>query len=143
MIQAPQPKPTPKFCTQIAGRHPFEKFHQNIGQAKNAVGYGGGRWRGVRGGKIFEWKDSSGTWELIHDIAPGTLGRDLPWHVDAAKREEERQWAAEKAREAKRIKSLSYFLVDSGISLTGPRIGEDARKIWEYLEERYDIREKN
>lgn len=72
----------PIYLTVIEDRRPQQKLHQNIGRAKNAVGYDVGWVNGgytVRGGQIYVMKDADSDWELLYDITPRSLASHLPW----------------------------------------------------------------
>lgn len=83
------PPPQPRYLTYISDRGPRYKFHNDIGQAKNAVGYG--RWNWCRGGQIFEWtliEPMRMGWNLIYDIPRGTHRGDLPWNREKTRMRE-------------------------------------------------------
>lgn len=109
MPEGPPPQPT--FLTYISDRTPEYKHHKNLGQAKNAVSYGGYRW--TRGGQIWEWQDTSALeeydkfeWVLLYDIKRGTPQDDLPWNAEKVARRIARERARERAKLEERLKEL-------------------------------------
>jgi hypothetical protein len=90
--ELPAPPPyeefVPKYLTYVPGRNIYQrrhkgfKQHKNIGHAKLAInqalynyGYNGSAHRMG----IWEFNFETKQWDLLYDIAPGTLIRNLPW----------------------------------------------------------------
>jgi len=93
-LDLPTPPPyeayVPKYLTYVPGRHPYRaknrgfKTHAIIGHAKLAInqalsnyGYSGSAHRMG----IWEFNFETRQWDLLYDIAPGTLIKNLPWRT--------------------------------------------------------------
>lgn len=79
----------PKYLTYVPGRNIYQrrnpgfKQHKNIGHAKLAINQALSTYNGAahRMG-IWEFNFETRQWDLLYDIAPGTLIRNLPWRTE-------------------------------------------------------------
>jgi len=98
----PVPNP-PQFLytTHIQNRRPIDKFHTNIGHAKNAV-------NSHNGGTIRSLID--GEWSTLYDVPYGTDSRRMPWRIEKTKEEEQNRRKAESARSQQVLKATQQDL---------------------------------
>lgn len=76
----------PKYLSYVPGRGRYSKFagfkqHKNIGHAKLAINQALYNYRGRSTHRmgIWEFNFETHNWDLLFDIAPGTLISNLPW----------------------------------------------------------------